>query len=305
MTGSAEGSVALLPRLLAPVELEGVRWYEDESEPDPVDLQCAGFFVPRYLGSGPNAHLVASMPHLEVLQLLTIGYDYALAHVRSGVTLCNAQGVHEASTAELTLGLIIASLRRIDTAARDMTQGVWDHRRGASLQGRQVLIVGAGPVGRAIAAVCAPMGCSITLVARTARADVRAAEELPVLLSQADVVVLAVPLTPDTEGMVDAAFLAQMKDDALLVNVARGTVVRTDDLVAELKSGRIRAALDVTDPEPLPSDHSLWSTPNTLITPHVGGDSDAFPVLARALVTQQINAWRAGTALANVISGPR
>lgn len=298
-------AIALLPRVLSPLEIEGVRWYDDEQAPDPADMDRAGFFVPRYLGSGPNAHLIAAMPHLEVLQLLTIGYDYAIGHVRPGITLCNAQGVHEASTGELALGLIIAALRGIDVAARDMTRGVWDHRRGASLQGRRVLILGAGPVGRAIAAVCVPLGCQVTVMGRTARADIEAIGDLPRLLPDADVVVLAVPLTPETTGLVDARFLARMKDDALLVNVARGPVVSTDDLVAELSTGRIRAALDVTDPEPLPPDHPLWSMPRTLITPHVGGDSDAFPVLARALVARQIAAWRSGAALANVIPVPR
>jgi phosphoglycerate dehydrogenase-like enzyme len=140
---------------------------------------------------------------------------------------------------------------------------------------------------------------------RSAREDIEAIGDLPRLLPDADVVVLAVPLTPETTGLVDARFLAQMKDDALLVNVARGPVVSTDDLLAELSTGRIRAALDVTDPEPLPSDHPLWSAPRTLITPHVGGDSDAFPVLARALVARQIAAWRSGAVLANVIPVPR
>lgn len=297
-------AIALLPRVLSPLEAPGVRWYDDEQSPDAADLAQAGFFVPRYLGSGPNAHLAAEMPRLEVLQLLTIGYDYALGHVRPGITLCNAQGVHEASTGELALGLIIASLRGIDVAARDMARGVWDHRRGASLQGKRVLILGAGPVGRAIAAVCAPMGCQVTLVARSQRAGVEALDALPRLLPDADVVVLAVPLTPETTGLVDSRFLAQVKDGALLVNVARGPVVVTSDLVAELDAGRIRAALDVTDPEPLPPDHPLWTAPHTLITPHVGGDSDAFPVLARALVARQMHAWRSGEALDNVVPIP-
>lgn len=295
-------SIAVLPRVLEPIDLPDIRWYSDEEDPHPFDIAAAGFFVPRYLGSGPNAHLIESMPHLEVLQLLTIGFDYALAYSRPGVTLCNAQGVHEGSTAELTLAMIIASLRGIDVAARNMAHGVWDHRRGVSLQGKTVLIIGAGPVGRAISDRCEPMGCTVTLVARTARADLRAVSELPKLLPQADVVVLAVPLNTETWGMVNADFLSSMKDGALLVNVARGPVVRTADLVAELETGRLRAALDVTDPEPLPADHALWSTPHTLVTPHIGGDTDAFPVLARDLVAKQIVAWRGGTPLANVIT---
>ena len=294
-------AIALLPRVLAPLDVPGVQWYADDINPDPADCADVGFFVPRYLGSGPNAHLSLKMPHLQVLQLLTIGYDYALEYVRPGVALCNAQGVHEASTAELTLGLIIASLRGIDRSVREGAAGIWNHQRGESLQGKRMLIIGAGPVGRAIAAVCAPMGASITMVAQTAREDLAAVTELPGLLPHADVVVLALPLTPATQGMVDAQFLSQLKTGSLLVNVARGPVVLTADLVRELETGRIRAALDVTDPEPLPVDHVLWSMPNVLITPHVGGDSDAFPVLARALIARQIHNWRTGLRLENVI----
>jgi phosphoglycerate dehydrogenase-like enzyme len=294
-------AIALLPRIIAPLDAPGVEWYEDEVRPDTSVLERVGFFVPRYLGSGPNANISVEMPRLEVIQLLTIGYDYATKYVRRGVTLCNAQGVHEASTAELTLGLIIASLRGIDRSIREGSTGIWNHQRGESLQSKRVLIIGAGPVGRAIESVIAPMGASITMVAQTAREDLVAVTELPNLLPHADVVVLAVPLTPSTSGMVDAQFLSHLKTGSLLVNVARGSVVVTSDLVRELESGRIRAALDVTDPEPLPIDHVLWSMSNVVITPHVGGDSDAFPVLARALIARQIHNWRTGASLENVI----
>ena len=295
------GDLVLLPSLLAPLEVDGVTWYDDDEDPSPEACAEAGFFVPRYLGTRGNAWMTARMPGLQVLQLLTIGYEYAVDHVPAGVTLCNAQGVHEGSTAELALGLAISALRRIDVAARDMTDGRWDHQRGASLQGRHVLVVGAGPVGTLIAERFRPLCGEVTVVARTARPGVAAVADLPALLPRADVVVLAVPLTPETAGMVDAGFLAALPAGALLVNVARGAVVDTDALVAELARGRIGAALDVTDPEPLPADHPLWSAPNALVTPHVGGDTDAFPVLARALIAGQVAAWRAGRPLANVI----
>jgi len=294
-------AIALLPRVIAPLDVPGVEWYEDEVTPDLSMMERVGFFVPRYLGSGPNANLSLEMPRLEVIQLLTIGYDYALPYVRPGVTLCNAQGVHEASTAELTLGLIIASLRGIGRSIREGAAGIWNHQRGESLQGKRVLIIGAGPVGRAIESVCAPMGASITMVAQTARGDLVGVSEIPGLLPASDVIVLAVPLTDSTSGMVNAQFLSQLKTGSLLVNVARGSVAVTPDLVRELETGRIRAALDVTDPEPLPVDHVLWSMPNVLITPHVGGDSDAFPVLARALIARQIHNWRTGSRLENVV----
>lgn len=296
------GGLVVLPSLLAPMEVSDAYWYDDEEHVPPDVCAEAGFFVPRYLGTRENASLAASMPRLEVMQLLTIGYEYAVAHVPSGVVLCNAQGVHEGSTAELALGLAISSMRRIDASARDMTSGVWDHRRGASLQGAHVVVIGAGPVGLLTAERFRPMCERVTVVARCAREDIRAVAELPAILPTADVVVLAVPLTSETTTMVNAAFLEAMKPGSLLVNVARGPVVDTTALVEELKTGRISAALDVTDPEPLPAGHPLWSLPNVLITPHIGGDTDAFPVLARALITRQVDAWRDGRALLNVIS---
>ena len=291
----------LAPSLFEPLDVEGVRYYESEVDPDADAVASTGFFVPRYLGSGPNLHLTQHMPHLEVVQLPTIGYDYALGEIPAGVWLCNAAGVHEQSTGELAIGLVVAHWRGIDRASRDMVDGRWDHRRGRSLQSAEVLVIGAGPVGRAIAECLAPLGCSVTLAGSTARAGVLGAADLPNAVPEMDVVILAVPLTPSTRGMVDATFLARMRDGALLVNVARGPVVETDALVEEVERGRLHAALDVTDPEPLPPDHPLWRSPNVLITPHVGGDSNAFPVLARRLISDQVRAWRAGRDLRNVV----
>ncbi len=271
-------------------------------------LAGIGFYVPLYMGPASSVAVISQMPDLQVVQLPTIGFDHVLPAVRAlrasgrDVTLCNATGVHEASTAELTIGLAIAMGRRIDVAARDQITHTWDHRRGSALANKRVLIIGAGPVGRCIAERFALFGCTVTLVATTARQGVYAAAELPNLLPHADIVILAVPHLPSTKWMVNEAFLARLADGALLINVARGPVVHTDALVAALHTGRIRAALDVTDPEPLPSDHPLWDCPNLLITPHVGGHTDAFPGLVRALVIDQVRAWRAGEPLRNVIA---
>ena len=294
-------SLVVLPRLLEPLRLDDVTWYDDEHDPSDDICAQAGFYVPRYLGVRENASLARRMPQLEVMQLLTVGYDYAVAHLPAGVMLCNAQGVHEASTAELALGLAIASLRRVDAAARDMVGHAWDHRRGRSLQFKDVLVVGAGPVGSTVAERFRGMGCSVRLVARSAREGVHCSDDLPDLLASADVVVLAVSLNDSSVGLVDARFLSRLKSGALLVNVSRGAVVDTAALVAELHEERISAALDVTDPEPLPADHPLWSAPNVLITPHIGGNTDAFPLLAGELITRQVTAWRTGQPLLNIV----
>lgn len=291
--------LVLVPDFLAPDDLTDCVRYRSGEMPDEATRERVGFFVADYIDN-PNPEWMRALPGLEVVQLPTVGFDAALAHLPSGVTLCNAAGVHEQSTAELAVGVIIARWRGLDRAARDMTRGTWDHRRGRSLQEAEVLVLGAGGVGTRIADALVPLGARVRLVGRTSRGDTAGMDELPMLLPTADVVVLAVPLTSQTEGMVDARFLAQMADGALLVNVARGAVVVTEDLLAAVP--RIEAALDVVDPEPLPVEHPLWAAPGVFVTPHIGGDTDAFPRLARRLIAQQVQRWRSGQPLVNVVS---
>ncbi len=266
-----------------------------------ANLAQVGFYVPTYMGPTETFALTNQMPNLQVVQLLTVGFDAALDYVPAHVTLCNAVGVHDASTAELAVGLMLAALRGIDDFARAMPDGEWIHQRRPSLVDRKVLIIGAGGVGHAIAQRLVPFEVEVTLVARSQRSGVVAMSELHRLLPEADVVVLAVPLNVHTTGLVDDSFLSQMREGSLLVNVARGGVVDTEALVRHAQQGRIRAALDVTDPEPLPPDHPLWRTPGVLISPHVGGDTSAFLPRARALVQAQINRWHNGEPLAHIV----
>lgn len=274
-------------------------------EPSPVpvvhDLDQVAFYVPRYMGPVDDLALMVRMPQLRVVQLLTAGYENALRFLPSGAALCNAAGVHDASTAELAVGLTISSLRGLDAFARAMPGGAWLYGRREALADKRVLIVGAGGVGQAIRRRLEPFEADVAMVGRTARPGVHAAADLPGLLPTADVVVLAVPLDAATHHLVDTAFLARMRDGALLVNVARGAVVDTEALVAQVASGRIRAALDVTDPEPLPADHPLWALPGVLISPHVGGNTSAFLPRARALVAEQLRRFAAGEPLLNRI----
>jgi phosphoglycerate dehydrogenase-like enzyme len=266
-----------------------------------ANLSKVGFYVPVYMGPRDSLELIAQMPNLEVVQLLTVGVDAALEYVPEHVSLCNAVGVHDASTAELAVALVLASLRGIDDFARAMPRGEWVHDRRSSLVDRNVLIIGAGGVGQAIAHRLIPFGTEVTLVARSQRTGVVASSELPSLLPEADIVVLAVPLNMHTSGLVDDSFLSRMREGSLLVNVARGGVVDTQALVRHAQQGRIRAALDVTDPEPLPPEHPLWRIPGVLISPHVGGDTSAFLPRARALVEQQISRWRSKDPLMHVV----
>lgn len=270
--------------------------------PDTSVLSSIEFYVPAYMGPLSTFSAMAQMPRLQVVQLLTAGYDSAVAHLPAGVRLCNAAGVHDASTAEIAVGLTVASLRGIDDFARAMPAGMWLQGRRESLADKRVLVIGAGGVGRAICRRVEAFEADVVMVGRTAREAVRALEDLPDLLPAADVVILAVPLDDTTRHMVDAQFLARMTDGALLVNVARGAVVATEALVAAVSSGRIRAAMDVTDPEPLPQGHPLWTLPGVLISPHVGGNSSAFVPRARRLVAAQLVRWAAGQSLEHVVA---
>lgn len=272
-----------------------VAWDGDPAAPP----EGTRFYVPSYMAGEWAFAAMAHMPELEVCQLPTAGFEHARAHLPQGVTLCNAAGVHDASTAELAMGLMLARLRRIDDMARAMPAGEFIHDRYDALADKRVVIVGAGGIGQALARRLEGFECDVVLVGRTARDGVRAREELDSLIRDADVVVIAVPLDDSTRGMVDSGFLARMKDGSLLVNVARGAIADTDAMLAEV--GRLDFALDVTDPEPLPADHPLWRAPGVLISPHVGGNTTAFlPRIAR-LVREQVDRWESGSPLRNLV----
>jgi phosphoglycerate dehydrogenase-like enzyme len=249
----------------------------------------------------PDNGFLAALPRLKLVQLLTAGAERFLGRLPEGVVLCNARGAHTPATAEWAVAATLAAQRGIPFFVREQVAGRWSFTTQSSLVGARVLIVGAGDIGATIGRMLAGFDVELTYVARTAREGVRPTADLPQLLPHADVVILIVPVTPETTGMVDAEFLAAMPDGALLVNAARGVVVHTDALVAELSSGRLRAAVDVTDPEPLPPDHPLWSVPGLLLTPHVGGEVPETGDRAAATVVDQLMRVLAGEPLVNVV----
>jgi phosphoglycerate dehydrogenase-like enzyme len=286
-----------------PESLRYERFLPEEHDGAPASTAEVEFYVPPYRFSPSDYELIAQMPRLKVVQTVTAGVDHVRPYVPEGVLLCNGRGIHDASTAELAVGLTIASLRGIPGFVRAQDRGEWRPVTARSLADRTVLILGYGAIGAAVEERLAGFEVDVVRVARRAREGVHGFDELDRLLPQADVVVLIVPITEETRGMVDRSFLARMKDDALLVNVARGPVVDTDALVEALHTRRIHAALDVTDPEPLPDGHPLWSAPNLLISPHVGGASSAMWPRAYRLVREQLERFAAEEPLANVMTG--
>jgi phosphoglycerate dehydrogenase-like enzyme len=260
---------------------------------------------------------------VKVVQSLLAGVDAHMALIPDGATLCDAQGVHDQPVAEWILAAILASLKYIPYFVRMQGTGDWKQRSGAEtlytqahpdevpklprpledeLAGKTVLIAGYGSIGRATEALLAPFGVDVLRLGRTGRERIAAQEELDELLPQADVVVLLVPLTELTRGWIDARRLGLMKHGALLVNAARGPVVDTNALIAALHSGRIHAAIDVTDPEPLPPGHPLWSAPNLLLTPHIAGASPRFIQRAMQLVAEQCRRYMAGEPLQHIVT---
>lgn len=284
-----------------PAGLDALLW--DGDGPLPADEELAGveFFCLPYMRHAAALPVIPRLPALKVVQTLTAGMDDVLPHVPAGVAACNARGLHDASTAELAVTLILASLRGVPHFTRLQDQGRWSQEFHDSLADRTVLILGYGSIGRALDVRLRPFECDVVRVARRARPeeDVHGAHELPTLLPSADVVVLLTPLTPESRHLVDAGFLSRMKDGALLVNVARGPVVDTEALLKELTAERLRAALDVTDPEPLPAEHPLWHAPGVLITPHIGGPSSAFLPRAKRVLRAQILRYENREPLAN------
>ncbi|MGJ8722901.1 MAG: 2-hydroxyacid dehydrogenase [Salinibacterium amurskyense] len=271
----------------------------DGPPPVHVDLALLG-----YLGASGGISVFAGMD-VAALQSQSLGFDGIENRLPAGITYCNAVGVHEASTAELAVGMIISEQRGFPEHFANQQTGKWNQHEQPGVAGKTVVILGAGGVGNQIADKLAPFDANVVRVARSNRSDERGAvqsmDALPSLLAKADIVAIAVPLSDDTTGLVDAAFLEAMKPGALLVNVSRGKIVDTDALVAAASAGHVRAALDVTEPEPLPSDHPLWSTPGVTITPHIGGATSAMHARVDAVMRDQARRLVAGEPLAHVV----
>jgi phosphoglycerate dehydrogenase-like enzyme len=291
-SGAAEGVGAI----------EGARVLVWDGEAAPPDgIEETEFFLGGYMAGPVAEQALARMPKLRVIQLLSAGVEPWLPLVPPGVTLCNGRGVHGGSTAELAVGGLLSVLRDLPRYHDEQAAHRWSSQPGDDLDEKRVLILGAGDIGRRIAAALTVFDACCTFVARTARDGVHSIEDLPDLLPSQQIVVVSLPHTAQTHHLVDARFLAALPDGAILVNIARGSIVDQDALLHELQSRRLSAFLDVTDPEPLPADHPLWDAPNVVITPHVGGGTSGWRRRGYRLVREQIERYLRGEDLVNVV----
>ncbi len=268
---------------------------------DSSDLSKITIYIPPYMTGVEYLEPIKAMTNLEIVQVPNAGFESALPYIREGITLCNARGVHNASTAELAVGMAIAMKRGFPDFIRAQDKALWSHERMGSLNDSNIGIIGAGSIGQTLAIFLATYEVNIKSFSRSGMNGSFAMDKLDEYLPTFDILFLIIPLNPESKHLIDARRLALLKDGAILINVARGKVVDTDALVAELKTGRISAALDVTDPEPLPADHPLWHAPNVMITPHVGGDSEAFEKRGKRFMEEQLQRIAAGLEPRNII----
>lgn len=268
--------------------------------PLPPEFYEAEFLVPPY-GSRRVLEALPKLERLRVIQANSSGVEWLLPHVPAGITVCNAKGTRDVVVSEWVITAILAMTKDLAHWQRQQEAGTWKPVLLNELAGSRVLIVGYGSIGRAVEDRLAPFDVSVERIARRARPGVHGVDQLAERLPLADVVILLLPSTPATEGILDRAALERMKPGALLVNAGRGTAVETEALVDAVSEGRIRAALDVTDPEPLPADHPLWHLPGVFITPHLAGDSEASECRVYEMIGEQVRRYLRGEPLANVV----
>jgi phosphoglycerate dehydrogenase-like enzyme len=284
--------------------VEGVEYVVWDGSGEPPRADQVEVCVPDYRSTLRTMRRLGELPALQVVQTQLAGYDGQLELLPDGVVLANASGVHDDATAEHAIGLTLAVLRGIPEAVR--SHGHWTNLSGRrSLADARVMVLGYGSIGRSLTERLVPMRARITAVASTGRQDpsvgrVHGVDDLQDLLGQQDVVIVLLPLGDMTRGFVGESVLSALPDGAVVVNVARGGVLDTEAVLRH--AGRLRFALDVTDPEPLPDGHPLWSAPDVLITPHVAGGTTAMLPRMAALLRDQLERLVAGRPLRNVVS---
>jgi phosphoglycerate dehydrogenase-like enzyme len=253
----------------------------------PDDFDGVEFLVPPF-GSRRVIEALPRLSALRVVQVNSAGVDWIASSIPEGVTLCSARGTRDVPVAEWVVGAILDSYKGLARFRRQQEQAQWAPRMPQELAGSKALIVGHGSIGRAVEKRLRPFGVEVTAVASRRRGDTHGVEAIDELLPHADIVIVLLPATPETVGLIDKQKLARLKTGALVVNAGRGTVVNMEALIDELEASRLNAALDVTDPEPLPPESPLWRLSNVLVTPHIAGDSPAADQRVYELVGDQI-----------------
>lgn len=259
-----------------------------------IDIAVAPYFSGRWMKD------TSVLKDVKLLQLQSTGYDGVPDRIGPDVALASAGWVHAAGTAEIAVGLIIAAQRNMDRAILQQKEGVYKRFFSRAVADSAVTVAGIGEIGNAVIERLRPFEVKITRVASSARQDehgyVHGVDELDRILPETEILVVALPSNEKTDNMFDAATLAKLPDDALVVNVGRGSIVNTDALTEEVLSGRLRCAVDVVDPEPLPGDHPLMSAEGSIILPHVGGSNVSYRPRVRDLILQQIERISSGQA---------
>jgi phosphoglycerate dehydrogenase-like enzyme len=290
---------AVAPSVLEIVAPHAGRGVELVAIDDALDYDTLDFLIPQ-ANDGRVLEVLPSLTELDVVQVMSAGTDWIDDRVPEQATLCNARGARDAPVAEWILGALLGASTQLLHYSGATS---WDRSRQLEdLGSATVLVIGMGSIGRRLSQYLRALGTQVVGVGSRAREGVHGPDDLPGLLPRADAVVILAPLTPATTGLIDAAALARMRDGALIVNAGRGAVVDTEALVDELKAGRLRAVLDVVDPEPLPDGHPLWRAPGLLsMTPHIAGDSPDGNRRAAELAGEQLGRWSRGEALTNVV----
>jgi phosphoglycerate dehydrogenase-like enzyme len=281
-------------RILA--EVAGVRVVSySDADALPAEAAEASALVVSSGSVDEQLAVMRQLPHLRLVQTLSAGVDAWEGRLPDGVRLSNARGAHGGATAEWAVTALLAVYRELPGFVRAQDDGRWSSRTTDALDGKHVLVLGAGDLAVEFRRRAEPFGATVAVVGRRAREGVHGIDEVDDLLQAADAVVVMLPLNTATRGLIDAPKLRRMSDGAVLVNAGRGPLVVTDDLVAELRSRRLRAALDVTDPEPLPAGHPLWSAPGLLLTPHVAGNTRGYELRAWRVAAKQLAAVAYGS----------
>lgn len=285
-----------------PSGVEVVVWNLDGPPPrDRFDLVVQPYLSPGSILRGLDG------VEIGLVQSQSIGYEGIEAQLPAGLAFANASSVHETSTAELALALTLAAQRDLPRFVRAQDERQWRQGFTASLADRRVTLLGFGGVGKAIASRLAGFEVQLGAVATRARVEdgipVHAIDDLATVLAATDILIASLPGGDATRRLLDDTMLSALPDGALVVNVGRGALIDTDALVDHVSRGRLRAALDVVDPEPLPGDHPLWGLPGVLVSPHVGGASAAMRPRVARLVRRQIERMLAGEPPLNVVIG--